>query len=261
MANCSCDLHPAVVKFGPLLICDAPIVGAWLLAVTLGVVGGAKLLQLGSNVIGSFSYSLIFFTYAVMISSGLVTHCVYLVECGVQPPSTPGYRYAGLLDASLTSSIAVMFLYSGLVDMKLIKERSIVSLLLLFSACGAIFYINFSQAFPVLNVYKWSIEVCCGGYILIQALLLVQHGVCSSVIPITWLSGAAISGGGSFYLLFWQYCWLCQHLGPWSLQGVWYYGADVSMFFIFLFIWSTRSSQVDQSVNIKSIMKPVVFVG
>jgi len=68
------------------------------------------------------------------------------------------------------------------------------------------------------NVYKWSIEICCGGYILIQALLLIQHGVCSSIIPITWLSGAALSGGGSFYLLFWQYCWMCQHLGPWSLQ-------------------------------------------
>ena len=65
------------------------VVGAWLLAVTLGVVGGAKLLQLGSKVVGSFSYSLIFFTYAVMISSGLVVHCVYLVECGVQPPTTP----------------------------------------------------------------------------------------------------------------------------------------------------------------------------
>ena len=65
------------------------VVGAWLLAVTLGVVGGTKLLQLGSKVVGSFSYSLIFFTYAVMISSGLVVHCVYLVECGVQPPTTP----------------------------------------------------------------------------------------------------------------------------------------------------------------------------
>ena len=101
MANCSCDFHPAVVTLGPLSICDAPgnpyiynyifisclVVGAWLLAVTIGVVGGAKLWSLGPSVVGSFSYSLIFYTYAVMISSGLVVHCLYLVECGVQPPS------------------------------------------------------------------------------------------------------------------------------------------------------------------------------
>jgi len=73
----------------PFNVVFPAVVGAWFLAVTLGVVGGAKLLQLGSSVIGSFSYSLIFFTYAIMISSGLVTHCVYLVECGIQPPTTP----------------------------------------------------------------------------------------------------------------------------------------------------------------------------
>ena len=104
MANCSCD-HPSVISVGPLLICDAPsnttlyislcvnnvisylVVGAWLLAVTIGVVGGAKLWGLGPSVVGSFSYSLIFYTYAVMISSGLVVHCLYLVECGVNPPT------------------------------------------------------------------------------------------------------------------------------------------------------------------------------
>lgn len=104
IANCSCD-HPAVINVGPLLICDAPgnttlyislcvnnvisylVVGAWLLAVTIGVVGGAKLWALGPSVVGSFSYSLIFYTYAVMISSGLVVHCLYLVECGVNPPT------------------------------------------------------------------------------------------------------------------------------------------------------------------------------
>ena len=104
MANCSCD-HPAVITVGSLSVCDAPsnttlynlfmcysfisylVVGAWFLAVTIGVVGGSKLWGLGPSVVGSFSYSLIFYTYAVMISSGLVVHSLYLVECGVSPPT------------------------------------------------------------------------------------------------------------------------------------------------------------------------------
>ena len=64
------------------------VVGAWLLAVAIGIVGGAKFWRLGPSVVGSFSYSLIFYTYAVMISSGLVVHCLYLVECGATPPNS-----------------------------------------------------------------------------------------------------------------------------------------------------------------------------
>ena len=75
-------VHVSTFTFLPLLV-----VGAWFLAVIIGVVGGAKLWSLGPSVVGSFSYSLIFSTYVMMISSGLVVHCLYLVECGLAPPS------------------------------------------------------------------------------------------------------------------------------------------------------------------------------
>jgi len=36
---------------------------------------------LGPAVLGSLSYSLTYFTYAVMITSGLLVHCILLYEC------------------------------------------------------------------------------------------------------------------------------------------------------------------------------------
>lgn len=58
-----------------------------MLAVVIGLVGGARVHQLGPTVPGSLSYSVTFFMYAVMITSGLFVHCLYLVECGAAPPS------------------------------------------------------------------------------------------------------------------------------------------------------------------------------
>lgn len=63
------------------------VVPAWFLAVVIGVVGGHTLQRLGPSVLGSFSYSITFFMYAAMITAGLITHCIFLVECGAQPVS------------------------------------------------------------------------------------------------------------------------------------------------------------------------------
>ena len=51
----------------------------------IGVVGGWRLQRLGPSMLGSFSYSITFFMYAAMITSGLFVHCLFLVECGAAP--------------------------------------------------------------------------------------------------------------------------------------------------------------------------------
>ena len=58
-----------------------------MLAVVIGVVGGASLCRLGPSITGSLSYAVTFFLYATMITSGLFVHCLFLVECGAAPPS------------------------------------------------------------------------------------------------------------------------------------------------------------------------------
>ena len=66
-------------------MCVYAVVPAWILAVVIGVVGGWRLKQSGPSMLGSFSYSVTFFMYAAMITSGLFVHCLFLVECGAAP--------------------------------------------------------------------------------------------------------------------------------------------------------------------------------
>ena len=144
------------------------VVPSWVLAVLIGVVGGVRLSPLGHRSSSSLSYSLTFFLYAIMITSGLFVHCLFLVECEAAAPSKVGRRMRGrqrakeggvvlvclydcicvclslslllplphplflcqayfsmaILDASLTSCVAVSFIFDGLVDLDLLEQRS-----------------------------------------------------------------------------------------------------------------------------------------
>lgn len=119
------------------------MVPSWLLAVALGLLFSIRFASLGPNVTGSVSYAFTFALYGIMITSGLVVHCIYLVECGGEPVSEvrgrwlcvcvciynivgclQGFSVFGKIDCSLTSSIAVSFLLNGLVDLRLIKDSS-----------------------------------------------------------------------------------------------------------------------------------------
>ena len=59
-----------------------PVVPSWILAVIIGLFSGYKFHSLGPSVVGSISYSITFIMYALMITSGLIVHCLFLVECG-----------------------------------------------------------------------------------------------------------------------------------------------------------------------------------
>ena len=61
------------------------VVPSWALAVVIGLFFGHKFYSLGPSVVGSLSYSITYTMYAVMITSGLIVHCLFLVECGAQP--------------------------------------------------------------------------------------------------------------------------------------------------------------------------------
>ncbi len=53
----------------------------------LGLFFSVRFASLGPNVAGSLSYAITFGLYGIMITSGLVVHCIYLVECGGEPAS------------------------------------------------------------------------------------------------------------------------------------------------------------------------------
>ena len=106
-------------------MCVHIVVGAWVLAVLVGaVVGGRSLAGLGLRVRGAVAYAITFYAYAIMITSGLVVHSLYLVECWQQQP-TSTYLFFVRLDGGLTSCIAISFLFNGLIDVGLISEEGL----------------------------------------------------------------------------------------------------------------------------------------
>ena len=64
-----------------------PVVPSWVLAVIVGLCGSYKLYHLSPAVTGSLSYAITFAMYALMITSGLFVHSLFLVECGQAPVS------------------------------------------------------------------------------------------------------------------------------------------------------------------------------
>ena len=99
------------------------VVGSWLLAVIIGLGACCQLERLGPAVRGSLAYSIVYMMYAVMITTGLVVHCLYLVECGESQRST-GYLIMTRTTAALTSSIALNFVVCGLVDLQIVADRA-----------------------------------------------------------------------------------------------------------------------------------------
>lgn len=70
------------------------VVPSWVLAVVIGICFSGKFYGLGRQVTGSLTYSITYLMYAIMITSGLVVHSLYLVECGARPCSQVSYAPA-----------------------------------------------------------------------------------------------------------------------------------------------------------------------
>ena len=111
---------------------------------------------------------------------------------------------------------------------------------------------------PCSQLYFSTIAICCSLYLLAQIVRMFA-GQCKGVGYL--LVGGAV-GGVSLWLFYAHLCWLCLTFGVWSIevqpcdrntisvisfiwsfcpQGVWYYGSDAAMFFIFLYAWRTRT--------------------
>lgn len=244
LSNCSCDSHPEITHISAfnqslsLDICNALLVPSWMLAVVIGTCFGVRFLELGRQVTGSLAYSITYLMYAVMISSGLVVHCLFLVECRVQSPSQY-FIDAAKIDASLTSCVAVSLAFNGLIDLKLLSERSYATMMTMAMFYGLIFYAYFSDVADSMDLYFNSILLGCSLYMLTQLIRLILDWSHTDWVEILFLVGAGIVGGSSLFLIKKEACWLCKSLGPWSLEGVWYYGSDASVLLLGVYVWKS----------------------
>ena len=59
------------------------MIPSWVGAVLVGLIAAYYITKLGKTVTGSLCYAITTGTYAFMMTSGFVTHSVYLAECGM----------------------------------------------------------------------------------------------------------------------------------------------------------------------------------
>ena len=58
----------------------------------------------------------------------------------------------------------------------------------------------------------------CSLYMLTQFILLAIDWSNTDWKEVFFLVGAGLAGGSSLFLVKYEYCWLCQNLGPWSIE-------------------------------------------
>jgi len=219
-------------------ICNWPLVPSWVAAFAIGMISGVVCWRLGPHVVGSRFYAVSFFTYAVMMTGGLVMHCFFTVEC--ENGAKPSYAYLNwiLTTATLTSTIAVNFLFNGLVDIGYVSEDSKkpwIAFGLCF--CALAFAYVFWGNLTVL--YNDVIFVCCGLYLPIQLYRIFNSGTCAGWQYLT-LAGVTGAIGFAIEVVNPLACYLCLLFGPWIQETAWYYCADLAMFFMLKYFLASR---------------------
>jgi hypothetical protein len=218
------DCPPPIKTIFGVKLCNPLLVPAGLIALALGLTLGTLLrrqAKSGCEVLDN--YSLCFFTFGIMMTSGIFAHCANEGECN--GPDSPYGKIYGLVDSSLTSFVAFLFLLNGLADLKVISSdpRSFIEK----AGCGLVciigIYLSSNSPIVVLGFYTLTVVLFCGSYALIQLLIIFRTRTFHGFL---WLVSAGVFGLVGLMGLDAFYCTLCTTLGGWSTEGLWYYLSD-----------------------------------
>ena len=157
------------------------------------------------------------------MTSGIFAHCANEGECN-GPDSRFGKAYA-LVDSSLTSFVAYLFLLNGLADLKAISSdpRSFLEKACCGLVCIVGVYLSSNSPIVVLGFYTITVILFCGAYGMIQLLIIYRTRIFHGFF---WLFAAGLFGLVGIMGLDAFYCTLCLDLGGWSTEGLWYYLSD-----------------------------------
>jgi hypothetical protein len=208
---------PIKTIFG-IKLCNPMLVPAGLIALALGLTLGTLLRRQSSNSDVLCNYSLCFFSFGIMMTSGIFAHCANEGECN--GPDSPHGRLYALVDSSLTSFVALLFLLNGLSDLKVISSspRAFLEKALCGLVCIVAIYLSSDSPVVVLGFYTLTVVLFCGSYALIQLLIICRTRSCRGFV---WLLLAGAFGLAGLMGLDAFYCTLCTDLGGWSTEGLW----------------------------------------
>jgi len=217
---------------------EPSVIPTCILAAIVGYLGFISLSR-HSNVRGAMVYSYSFFMFGTMMSDAMFVHSFF------DEKSIAG-QITGLIDVGLTSSVGLSFLYNGLVDLNIISERSVLSIVVmllsyiaLFGAWLYSFATHWQNAF--LYLYFGVILFGCGSYCLLEVIYIIKSGNWKGT---AWLFAGGMSGAVGVLCVFKWNKFFCDELSPYLSGDFWWFLlSDVSMYCLYRFFLRNKASE------------------
>ncbi|CAF0977373.1 unnamed protein product [Rotaria sordida] len=219
-----------------------------ILALLIGLYCSKKISKLSGNFPTRWIYQLTFFLYGIMMTSAGILHCFLgdprKLSHTLRHNDADSNLFIQLLfaiiDAGLTTNIAISFLFCGLCDIKFLNPKSTCTHFLLITSYFTVFVL---WSLGILNQWSWiflvlyigTISVCCFIYLLTQ---LCIKSNCRA-LPLLLVGG--IYGAIGLYATTYGADRVCKSEGPfWSQyfgpSFLWFLFSDISMTFMFLYV-------------------------
>jgi len=177
-----------------------------------------------------------------MMTSSMIFNCFATPNASLLPG---GFTHAVLLmDASLTSCVALSFMFDGLVDLRLLSWDSVRDKLLMFGSylCVAAAWEycleTHRMKFAVRFLYEGLIGVCCGIFLVLEVIYVAQLPKGSRFAHGGFLVLAGISGFVGL-LSFIKKTYLCINFPP-LFEGcalLWFLGSDLALSFLYKYLY------------------------
>ncbi|CAF1135393.1 unnamed protein product [Rotaria sp. Silwood1] len=250
LGNSSCPSSPVKWCFDEYKFCiqNPTLIPTCILALLIGLYCSKKISKLPGKFSTRWLYQLIFFLYGMMMTSAGILHCFlsdpqklsHILRNNDIDSSLFIQLLFAIIDAGLTTNIAVTFLFCGLCDIKFLNPKSNCTCFLLISSYFIVFIL---WTLGILNQWSWTflvlylgvISVCCFIYLLTQLCIKPNCHALSALIC------GGIYGAIGLYAATYGAEYICKSEGPfWSQYFgpgfLWFLLSDISMAFIFLYV-------------------------
>jgi len=195
-------------------------------------------------------YAIIFFLFGCMNTSGFLANSIFLWGANSVSPIS---QFVNLVDGVCSSAVSLTFIYCGLVDVKILKDGSVLTRLLLAGTLFALWhYWTLSNQGKIPNGFQLLYtDVTEAGSLIFFILSFVWFFQNKTFKGLGWLLLAGISGVIGLLVLLQKLGDLCFSsftIPNTSIQiplpdggGIWYFFSDLSLF-AFLFFYLTSKS-------------------
>jgi len=261
-SNSSCPSSPVkwcIDEYDGYKFCiqNPTVLPTCILALLIGLFCSKRISKLPGKFPARWFYHLTFFLYGIMMTSAGILHCFLgdhkNLSNILQNTDDNSMEFISLLvaviDAGLTTNIAITFLFCGLCDIGFLNPKIILTRIILFCIYLIVFLL---WTLGILNNWKWIfytlyvgvISICCLIYLLTQLCIKSNRRALPALLVggIYGAMGLLATSFGANHVCQSEGPFWSQYIGP---EFIWFLFSDISMAFIFIYVLrANREKQV-----------------